>query len=344
MGDGVLSSETTLRDGFEAALEALLDGEGLGLFILACTNASLDPTLYRRLRPRLERRFGELTGRLRGQLLQGRRLTDADDDLLVFLKLVAVGFDYVQPARLRAVGPWEVQFNPLRAFRPPRVAQAAVRGVRAEFNPHGFHFARRFLDREVLWAGDLLGRPVALFLNKYPFVELHCLLVPERAAHHPQFIREGDHGYAWRVAETLGRHVPGVGLAYNAYGALASVNHLHFQLFVRDRELPLELGRWRHNGGTDPYPADCTAFDSAAAAWALIEDLHRAEQPYNLLYRPGRLYCLPRRRQGTYETAPWSFGLGWYEMAGGFTVYSAADYEALEAAGIAAELARARVA
>jgi diadenosine tetraphosphate (Ap4A) HIT family hydrolase len=343
MSDPVLSSEDAFRAAFEAGLAGLLDQEGLGLFILALANATFEPGLHARLRPRLAARFELLAARLRGALLTGRALADPEDDTLVFLKLLAVGLERIEPTRVRYAGPWEVQFNPVRAFRPPRAAQAAVRGIRAEFNPHGFHFGRRFLDREVFWAGRLHGREVALLYNKYPFVELHGLLVPERSAHRPQFLMEADHRYAWELTEDLGRRLAGFGLAYNAYGAYASVNHLHFQVFLRGQAFPVERPACRHNGGGEAYPVECLTFDSADEAWRAIDGLQRDEQPFNLLARPGRMYCLPRARQGTHPLPPWTTGIAWYEMAGGFTVFNGDDYRSLDAAAFAAALGQARI-
>lgn len=335
------SSVVGLRAAFEAGLSRLAVEGGLGAFILACANACFEAELFSRMRPQLEGRFERLAQDLRDALRTGRAVPEADDDVLVFLKLLAVGFDHLRPTRTRFAGPWEVQFNTMRAFRPPRAAQGIPKGIRAEFNHHGFHFNRRFLQREVFWSGELLGRAVCLLYNKYPFIDLHGLLVPDRREHRPQFLTREDHYYVWALAQALARGLPGVGIAYNAYGALASVNHLHFQMFVRQPELPVGAPRWRHNGGAEPYPARCEVFADPRIAWLRIEDLHRAEEPYNLLYRPGRLFCLPRLRQGTYSPAAWATGFAWYEMAGGVTVFNPADFAQLEAGAIAHELTRA---
>jgi len=337
----VFSSRSGFRDAFESGLLRLLGHEGLGSFILVLANASIEPDLFARSHPLLADRFDRLAASYREALRGARSVADAEDDQIVFLKLLAVGFGHVQPTQTRYAGPWEVQFNPLRAFRPPRAARVVPKGIRAEFDAHGFHFNKRFLQREIFWSGDLGGRSVALFYNKYPFVELHGLLVPDRADHRPQFLTREDHLYVWRLAQDLSRTLPGVGFGYNAYGAFASVNHLHFQMFVRTRNLPVTDPRWAHNGGPEAYPAPCEVYASAEEAWSRVLDLHGRETPYNLIYAAGQLYCLPRRRQGTYEQAPWTGGFAWYEMAGGFTVFNRPDYEGLEPAAIARELARA---
>jgi diadenosine tetraphosphate (Ap4A) HIT family hydrolase len=325
---------------FEDGLLRLLEEDGLGTFVLVLANASFEPALFARLQARLAERFEQLAAAYREALRNANAVADAEDDQIVFLKLLAVGFEHLAPAEQRRAGPWEVQFNPLRALRPPRAARLVPKGIRAELDPHGFHFNRRFLQRELFWSGDLAGREVALFYNKYPFVNRHGLLVPERTRHQPQFLTADDHAHAWRVLEALAPALPGVGLGYNAYGAFASVNHLHFQLFVRG-PLPVEDPGWRHAGGAEPYPLPCEVYASHAEAWTRIAALHAAEQPYNLVYRPGRLYCLPRLRQGTYEQAAWTGGFAWYELAGGFTLFNREAYERLAAEDVARELARA---
>jgi hypothetical protein len=52
--------------------------------------------------------------------------------------------------------------------------------------------------------------------------------------------------------------------------------------------------------------------------------LHAANTAYNLLYRPGLLYIIPRRFQGSFADADWMTGMGWSDLAGEFTVI---DYD-----------------
>jgi hypothetical protein len=133
--------------------------------------------------------------------------------------------------------------------------------------------------------------------------------------------------------------MPGFGLGYNSYGAHASVNHLHFQTFLREEPLPIEDPHWSHNGGPDPYPCRCLRFDNSQEAGGFIDGLHRQEISYNLIAGSGHLYCLPRRKQGEVGYAPWLNALAWYEMAGGFPLASEADFRCLGAADPAAQLA-----
>lgn len=302
---------------FTAGLREMLAGyDELGVFILVLANAMIDRGIWDELSGPLRHKFDRLSAR-HADSPRGGSLDDARDDRQVFSRLMQMGFDAITPIRLRRVGPWELQFNPLRALRPPRMIDQRVSGLSAPFNPDEFHFAKPFLRKEIFWRGRLQGRDVSLLYNKFPFVRLLGLLVPEARDGRPQYLQPTDHDYLWRVAEGLGPDLPGVGLGYNSFGACASVNHLHFHLFVRDEPLPIAAPDWAHNGGALEYPAECHRFESAGEAWRHIQELHGRKAPYNLIAYPGTLYCLPRAPQGSRELPEWSGGYGWYEMAGG---------------------------
>lgn len=337
-------SPQALQGVFEAGLSRLVLGEpGLGPFILALNNAAFDPVLYERLGPSLTRRFAELAEVCRGVLRQGRDPDEPPDDLAVFLRLMAIGLAELPPVRRRRVGPWEVQFNPLRGLRPARAAGGQPQSNRAPFDPRGFHFNQPFLRREAFWQGDLAGVEVELLYNKFPFVDLHALLVPRRQENAPQFLQRHQHEAAWAMTGVLGLTLPGLGLAYNSFGAFASVNHLHFQLFLRRDPLPLAAPLWRHNGGEAPYPIGCTAFDAVGPAWDAIARLNAGGSSYNLIYAPGRLYCIPRRRQGTHTPPAWCGGQAWYELAGGVVALDAETFATLTPRDIHAAIAAADI-
>lgn len=333
-------SEDSLRQAFAQGLERLLGRDGMGAHILVLANALFDPSVREGLGHALARDFRERAEDCRRQLALGHEPREAPDDLLVFLKLMALGDVGECAAQRRAAGPWEVQFNLLRAFRPRRMSDSVGGGSRQAFDPYAFNFNKPFLRSETFWRGELLGREVDLLYNKFPFIDLHGLLVPEREQCLPQFLSQGYHDYAWTLCHDLAPGLPGLGLGYNSYGAYASVNHLHLQMFVRDAGLPIERPQWRHNGGDRDYPAACIRFDRADEAWKYLDELHRREHPYNLLYRPGCMYCLPRARQGGYEHSPWTGGYAWYEMSGGVVAYNAGDFESLDEPAITAELGR----
>lgn len=343
----LFSSPAAFQQAFADGLHAMLrQHDGLGVYILVLANAANDAALWRQLRDALTERHYHHAALITTALRQGRPLNEPEDDLMVFLKLMAIGFENLSLTEMRKTGPWEAQFNPLRALRPPRASATKVEGLRQPFNPAGFHFDQPFLAKEVFWQGELLGRDISLLYNKFPFAPLHGLLVPEKAQGHAQFLTPAWHGYAWQLAQTLGRAMPHFGLAYNSLGAYASVNHLHFQSFVRENPLPLTHAHWRHNGGEQAYPVACQTFDDEFGGWRYLDDLHQRGIAYNLVYLPGRLYVLPRRHQSQAPALPGnpqtSLGAnpGWYELAGGVTAFSRQDYGQIEERAIAEELGR----
>lgn len=336
----IFESAESFSAAFTSGLAEMLEHNGLGVFILVCANAGFDPRIQQALAERLQQRYQEYSEQYRTALRNGRSLPDADDDVMVFLKLMAIGFETLLPTQRRQEGPWEMQFNPLRAFRPPRMANTRVESLHVPFNENGFHFNKPFLRKESFWSGPLQGREVELLYNKFPFVEHHALLVPQREHEAPQYLTHDDHHYMWRVTSELGAALPGLGFGYNAHGAYASVNHLHFQLFLREAPLPVQLPLWRHNGGSRDYPSRVERFDNPEAAWRYIEIMHRGGDSYNLLYLPGEIYCLPRRMQGSYSHSAWTAGFAWYEMCGGVVSFSQDDYTGLNGEMIETEFAK----
>jgi diadenosine tetraphosphate (Ap4A) HIT family hydrolase len=319
------------RREFNAGLHRLAEEGGFGTFILACANATGDELLLNDIRPLLEKQYQDLYEVCRMAFLKGRSVDVVDEDLLVFLKLHAMGFEEIRLGESRTEGLWKIQFNHLRSFRPRRIAQFVHTGLMSEpFNEDAFNFNKRFMAREWFWGGELLGRNVDLFYNKYPFVDFHGLLVLDRLANHAQLLYITDHQYVFELCHKLENKFKGVGFGYNSYGAYASVNHLHFQMFVDAEGLPVTNKCWRHNGGDKEYPASVHVFDSVADSWKFISDLHAAAQPYNALYLPGKVYVFPRKTQGTVDVPSWSSGFTWYEMSGGFVMFNRDEYKILK--------------
>ncbi len=327
--------ERTFADGLATMLA---QHHGLGVYILVLANAAYDAALWARLAAPLALRHAELAASVTRTLRLGGRLEEPEDDVLVFLKLLAIGFENLQTMRSRRAGPWDLAFNPIRALRPPRMSGAKIDARSRPFDPTGFHFNRPFLAREILWEGELAGKAARLLDNKFPFARLHGLLLPEPARELPQSLTPEMHGWAWEVR--AGAAVPGFCLAYNSQGAQASVNHLHFQSFVQTEPLPLRNPGFSHNGGVDAYPLPCRRFGDVAEAWCHIDALHALAIPYNLVYTGDGLYVLARAPQGSRALASWNCGFAWSELAGAITVFSQDEFDRLSEAEIAAELAK----
>ncbi len=315
----------------------MLQEEGLGVLILVYANAVMNHELYHQLEPALKQRFDHYQTLYHKLLSEGRRSIDPDDDLFVFLKMVITGRDRIKLVESRDEKGWELQFNHIRGFRPPRGADKGVNGNYAPFNENGFHFNKPFLRKETLWHGVLAGRQVDLLYNKFPFVENHLLLVPERERNAPQFLTKIDHNYIWNLSSELGEKIKGWGVGFNGYGAYSSINHLHFQAFAREKPLPIENPQWSHNGGEQPYPLAVLVYSDPVLAWEAIDSLHNDQQCYSLLYRKDRLYLIPRRCQSEYKHEQWTSGYAWYEVCGGVVTFNTNDYLELKSQDIQAE-------
>ncbi|MGB9130639.1 MAG: hypothetical protein WCB97_13410 [Thiobacillus sp.] len=333
------NSLAVLEHNFADGLAAMLERHrGLGVYILVLANAAYDKTLWAQLAPALAQRHADLASAVADTLRRGETLTEPDDDLMVFLKLAMIGFDRLGTLQSRRDGPWQVHFNSLRALRPPRASGQAFESLMRPFSRAGFHFNKPFLAREVLWQGELAGKPARLLYNKFPFARLHGLLVPEPQRELPQILTPELHGWAWDVCAQSG--VPGLCLGYNSHGAGASVNHLHFQSFVQDDPLPVQAVRFVHNGGRTTYPLPCKRFDDPLDAWLEIDRLHQQNLPYNLVYSPGSVHCIARVPQDSDALHAQSRGYGWSEMAGAVTLFSREAYDVLDASAFEAVLAR----
>lgn len=338
-----LRDRDTFSRAFNQGLTDLLQQEELGPFILVLANATFDPSLYDSLKPSLYTRFHEISDQLSELFAAGRSAKFIEEDLLVFLKMALIGFDGLQLTQFRGEGEWRLQFNHLRSFRPRRITKMIPKEIVSPYNSRGFNFNKPFMQKECFWAGELRGRRVDLYYNKYPFAPLHGLWVLDREAGKPQFLTQEDHDYVWQLLAELGERIPGSMFGYNSYGAYASVNHLHVQGFVEPEGMPVMHACWSHHGGDRDYPADVRYFDRMSVSWEYIASLHADEQPYNVLFVPEGIYIFPRRKQGTVDVPHWSSGLTWFEMSGGFIAANHQDYEQLDDATLCRELEQVRL-
>lgn len=335
----IFSSADHYRHVFTTGLERLLHRDQLGTFILALANATFDEQIHAALSGHLRERFDELSTKVLERLYGGRPLDHSEDDVLVFLKLMAVGLDQLKMTRFRSAEPWQLQYNQLRAFRPSRMGNAVVTDLHKPFDEEGFHFNKPFLRDEVIWEGELLGHHSCLYYNKFPFAPLHALLIMDPERNQPQYLDQSTHKQAWRLLEGVADLLPGSGFGYNSRGAYSSVNHLHMQMYsCREHGFPIESSQWRHNGGSEAYPLPSERIDSVEESWRRIKDLHQQSQGYNLLYRPGHIYITPRAMQGSYRHSPWTCGFAWAEVAGAITTFCEQDFQRLDAATISAEM------
>ena len=307
---------------FVNTLRNMLSPDEAGAFILVLANSMQDHELRNGLKHELDANFKAIqSGVRRGTLF----LTA--DDLAVFEAIEATGIESFSCWQLQNKAEWELVYNPMRALRPVRVSNEIIDSIKQPFDESSFNFNKPFLQPEKLWQGRWHETDLRVLYNKFPFASCHLIIVPDPEMNMPQYLTNDYHSMMWSLVEQQQSVLPGFAAGYNSLGACASVNQLHFQSFVRAESLPIERQKWKHNGGDDDYPMHCHVSDSVRHSWELIDECHNNNQPYNLLYRPGRCYVMPRKIQGSESVARRVRGAGWIEECG---VFNVSDYTELE--------------
>jgi len=321
----VTDSADAFQHLFTSTLRNMLSPDEAGAFILVLANSMQDDELRNSLKHQLEANFKAVQSGIRRGVLDV-----AADDLAVFEAIEAIGIDSLSCWQRQNTAEWELVYNPMRALRPVRVSNAVIDSIKQPFDENRFNFNKPFLRTEILWQGRWHDTQLRVLYNKFPFAPCHLIIVPDPDMQMPQYLTADYHSMMWSLVEQQQPVLPGFGAGYNSLGACASVNQLHFQSFVRAELLPIEQRKWKHNGGSDDYPMHCYVSGSVRDSWALIDGCHNSNQPYNLLYRPGCCYVIPRKVQGSMTVAQRVRGAGWIEECG---VFNVSDYSELESLG-----------
>ena len=317
----ILSSPDFYKQAFEQGLVNIIKNQTAGTFILACANIFQQPELLKKNKMLLRDCYKQIKNDYK--IRKQQPPTDADDDVMVMNQIISVGFDNLQPLKTRQPEKnghqYQLNLNQLRSFRPARMsAQKNIR-LNTAFNPNGFHFDKAFLKKEIFAEGAYQGKQISLLYNKFPFVNYHALLVVDKNLQHNQFLTKEYLDYIFCLQTDNEIKIPEWVTAYNSLGAGASINHLHFQVFLQSQPLALFSSHLTHNGGTESWPAYCCVFNTTEACWHYLQQLHAHNIPYNLLVKYKKIFCLPRKpatqTYATFNVASY----GWSEMAGIFT-------------------------
>ncbi|MDJ0834654.1 MAG: hypothetical protein QNJ69_14105 [Gammaproteobacteria bacterium] len=340
MPANLFTSSQHFKQHFIRQLTTMLQHDEIGVFILVLANASMLAEIRQQLQPALEERFQQLCQRLDRAPASELESLPADD-IDVFRQLQATGFTNLQLSRHRKLEPWQLHYNQLRSFRPPRNSGKNNIALYQAFDEQAFHFNKPFLRREILWQGELAGIPMRLMYNKFPFADYHGILLLRPEQQKPQYLQAEDCADIQRLLARL-NGLTELGLAYNSLGAHASVNHQHWQWFLAETAYPVELAAWSHNGGGQRYPLEVRRFASLVEAWPLIEQYQREQQAFNLFCRHASIYVVRRKAQGQSTASDWNGGFAWSEIMGRITLGNSEDFARIRNADIAAEFARLR--
>jgi hypothetical protein len=334
----IFSSTSHFNGLFIDKLGAMLESPQIGAFILVLANASMEKNMLGQLYSSLKLRFDQIANQLNS--LADEELDQLPvDDLNVFRSLEKIGLEQLNTTHYRESLPWQLQFNQLRSFRPARNSDKAIMELYQAFNEQAFHFNKPFLNDETLWQGDLAASQVKLMYNKFPFAGYHGILIVEPDALKPQFLSRRDCQVMDQMIDEMSG-LSNLGLAYNSLGGGASVNHQHWQLFLSAKPYPIESSTWRHNAGQQPYPLLVNKFESVSQSWARINELQSINKAFNLFIRPGCVYLIERKNQGSYVSPSWTSGLAWSECAGHFILADPEGFESLENESILTTLSK----
>jgi len=300
----------------------------LGMLILISAHSTFDKGLYQKTYTKLNAGYKKIAKELKDIPEELR-----NDDFHTVSKISKIGWSNIEKVIFKKLKVWDVQYNQLRTLKPSGTAKQEIKSVYKKFDKNKFNFNKQSIQNECFWKGKVEGLDVSLFYNKFPFVENHTLLVPEQQKNHPQYLKRRFHFHA----ADLIKKTSGFAMGYNSIGAYASVNNLHFQMFVEKGELPVCNKKWEHNGGKDIYPAKCYTFIDKQSSWKLIKLLHDKNIPYNILYTKEKVYIFPMNFQKIHRETIFPLGFAWIELSGSFINVSKKDYNKITEKKIFAE-------
>ncbi len=300
---------------FVNKLKDMLSDDELGAFILVLANSHQDEFLNNELKDDLRKTFVALKERF----LTGK-LNATQDDIDVFRQLLDLELDDVPVWHSKNIGDWEIVCNAMRKLRPARSSSEVLSSIKQPYDEARFHFNKPFLKPEILWEGEYNGFNSRVLFNKFPFSDYHLLIVPAPERNSSQLLTQEMHQYAFSLAEEMSEVLPGFGIGFNSLAAGASVNHFHFQGFIRERKFSIEKDCWSFNAGSIDYPLFVKGFLDEAASWRYIEELTENDEAFNCLYRKNICYVVPRKYQGTVVLPEWLSGAGWIDVVGSIAV------------------------
>jgi len=310
---------------FVSKLKNMLSDDELGAFILVLANSQQDAYLKKELEVDLKNIFAVL----KDDFIAGK-LKATQDDSDVFQQLLNIAPEDIPVWQYKTAGDWEVACNSLRKLRPARASTQVLKSVRQDFDETKFHFNKPFLAPEIMWQGEYRNNSVRVLYNKFPFSDYHLLIVISPEKNLSQVLTLEMHQTVFTMVNDAEALFPGFGIGFNSLAAGASVNHLHFQGFVREQKFPLEMACWKHNGGEQEYPLQVKSFADEASSWDCIEQLIGQNKAFNCLYRNNRCYVIPRQFQGTVALPDWLAGAGWLDVAGVVTVSDVDTFNAID--------------
>ena len=312
----------------------MLSDDELGAFILVLANSHQDHFLSDELAVDLQKTFIALKNNY-----HNGKLDAPQDDVDVFKQLLDMALEDIPVWQSKTVGEWQIVNNAMRQLRPARSSSQILSSIKQPYDETKFHFNKSFLKPEILWEGVYKGLKLRVLYNKFPFSDYHLLIVLSPENNSSQLLTHDTHQYVFSLVAEMSDVLPGLGIGFNSLAAGASVNHFHFQGFIRQQPFPIEKDLWQHNGGELRYPLEVKRFSDAESSWQYLDQLTKQDKAFNCLYLNNYCYVIPRRYQGMMELPEWLDGAGWIDVAGSITVSDLKTFNVIDEQSITDALA-----
>ncbi|XP_045504652.1 GDP-D-glucose phosphorylase 1 isoform X2 [Colias croceus] len=250
-------------------------------------------------------------------------------------------------------GPYVFQFNPYRNAkrRPPE----QIDDVCQAFDKNKFNFCKVSPEEVIFQFWRENKNDVhTILVNVSPINKYHSLLCPSVNKMLPQMITLESLQLVIDLYTMAGDRDLRIG--FNSLCAMASVNHLHYHLFIVSQNLPVETVKCKNIKGPIwviqyyPIPAFCFEITtSAIEMYKIIEYFFKKSIAHNIFVTRGRCFesdsethrvlIWPRKSSsGAKQLTEMNAGV--CELSGWFPVYSAEDYENIDIKSLEAELCK----
>ncbi|XP_063831947.1 GDP-D-glucose phosphorylase 1 [Ostrinia nubilalis] len=268
----------------------------------------------------------------------------------------------------KVVDGYLLQLNPERNCK--RRTPEQIDNICQSFDGTKFNF-NKVSPQEVLFTfkKDVQDSAVhSVIVNVSPISRYHSLLCPSLDKCLPQVVTEESLELVISLMLLVKDRAFRIG--FNSLCGLASVNHLHYHIFMENNILPVETAKCNHLQGPVyclnqdyPIPAFCFQIpceDSATKSSNMAKDIYKLLEyllhksiAHNIFITRGesvdssekeviRVLVWPRKSSAGVKQLS-AFNVAVLELSGWFPVYNADDFENLQAADLEKELKKWRI-
>ncbi|KAF9410126.1 hypothetical protein HW555_010702 [Spodoptera exigua] len=254
-------------------------------------------------------------------------------------------------------GKYFLQLNPDR--RSKRRTPEEMTSICQPFDENKFNF-NKVSSKEILFSlegkdGDIH----TVLVNVSPISRYHSLLCPSVNKCLPQVVTPDSLKLVLQIMFQI--EDGGVRIGFNSICGFASVNHLHYHLFVEEKTLQIENVTWQHFKGemytldeNSTVPAFCFKIQKDSCnqtlqqVWKVLEYFLKKSIAHNILFtkrglgeRDDVVYLIVWPRRNTSGVKQLSaFNVAVLELSGWFPIYDEEDFNNVEAKDLEAELTK----